>query len=339
MPLYIVVGAQFGGEGKGLITASLALHTNAKHLIKTGGPNSSHTYEFDGTSYRVRMLPSGSNLLPATIYFPSGCLLQVNSLLREVNEYGVVNKIIISPNAGIIEDGDIQAQKQDDRYSITGSTRTGTGTAIARRSLKRMTLACDIHELRSHIGDVEDALVTALGRKEVAIAEGSQAYGLSNYHGLYPFVTSRDTTCAAVLSQIGLGYKYTDRVILVVKAFPTRNSDNTAPFEKEISDGSLINILQEIGGGSYDEEMTLRRFGFFSWDWFFRACRANSPTDIAVTGLDKLASALCFESVRKHYGSVGIFINELEKAIEIPVSITSKGRGIEDVTFDRSWRK
>src|SRR5689334_2901756 len=84
MPLTIIVGGQYGGEGKGLITAYLVARGDADILVKTGGPNSAHSFGNGQSMFRVRMVPSGANLGSSAFVFPAGCLIHIETLLNEV---------------------------------------------------------------------------------------------------------------------------------------------------------------------------------------------------------------------------------------------------------------
>jgi adenylosuccinate synthase len=48
MPATIVVGGQYGSEGKGKVVALLANRSNSPWLVRCGGPNSGHTVTIDG---------------------------------------------------------------------------------------------------------------------------------------------------------------------------------------------------------------------------------------------------------------------------------------------------
>ncbi len=57
--LLIIVGSQYGGEGKGKITAYLAFRDNVDYVVRCGGPNSGHTVYRRGQVYKLRLLPAG----------------------------------------------------------------------------------------------------------------------------------------------------------------------------------------------------------------------------------------------------------------------------------------
>jgi len=56
MPLTVVVGGQYGGEGKGKIVSYLSLSDDVDYVIRCGGPNSGHTVAFKSEKRVLRLL-------------------------------------------------------------------------------------------------------------------------------------------------------------------------------------------------------------------------------------------------------------------------------------------
>lgn len=60
MSLWVVVGGQFGGEGKGKVSAFITRQEEIDVCIRCGGPNSGHTFVAeDGSTVLLRQLPTG----------------------------------------------------------------------------------------------------------------------------------------------------------------------------------------------------------------------------------------------------------------------------------------
>lgn len=336
MPLTIVTGGQYGGEGKGNVTAFLASTNPNCILVKSGGPNCAHTYGRDGQLTTLRMVPCGALLGASSIVYPAGCLIHVPTLLQELKVLAYDGKILIDPNAGIVTDQHIQQQRDDPFYQSTGSTLTGSGAASACRCLRRLPLARDDQRLAPYIAHTADYLAEQLHQGREVFIEGAQAFGLSNYHGDYPYCTSRDTTAAAILSQLGLGHGFIGSVIMVVKCFPTRNSQGRGQLRNEIDSTisqACEGVLNEYGGGSFGERGDLRQVALFDWKHLTSAVQANTPTGLAVTGLDKLEALLKLEFVKSHYGSTRDFILRLSEIAKVPVILESYGPFIEDVRY------
>lgn len=337
MPITVVVGGQYGGEGKGLIVASLTAREKIDILVKVGGPNSAHSYTYGGKNYYLRMLPSGVSLGPSLVIFPAGCLIYPKQLFAEMDKYEYMGEIAIDYNAGIIEETHILEQNKDDFYVNVGSTLTGTGYASSYRNLRRLKTAKDISELAPFLTNVQELLVNQYKQGKSILIEGVQGFGLSNYHGDYPYVSSRDNTVNALMSQVGLGRKWVDRIILTVKCFPTRNIGGEGELKGEFDQKFIDkykNVLLEYGGGSYNSGNQPRRVGLFSWDLLKRAIYANSPDYIAITGMDKLSSLLHEEDIFRYYGSCTSFIDRIEAFADTTVLIEGWGNEIEKVKFN-----
>ena len=58
MPATVIVGAQWGDEGKGKIVDLLAQHSDVVCRYN-GGPNAGHTIVVDGETFKLRQMPSG----------------------------------------------------------------------------------------------------------------------------------------------------------------------------------------------------------------------------------------------------------------------------------------
>lgn len=343
MSLTIVAGGQYGGEGKGLISTAISRWDNVDILVKTGGPNSAHSYHFQNTPYTFRMIPAASALGNQTIVFPAGVLIYPRQLREELEKIQFRGKILIDPKAGIIDQQHISKQKEDKFYKTSGSTFTGTGAASAARASRRLGLVQDgeIDQLFGNgfhfeMADTQKFLADCYHAQKRILVEGCQGYGLSNYHGEYPYVSSRDNTVNGLMSQVGLGARYVDATVLVVKCFPTRNQagDGSLPHEFDISFvEEHKSILGEYGGGSYSGGNRLRRVGMFDRRIINKAIRANSPDYMAITGLDKLKQLLVYPKIRTHYRAHSIeeFVKEVERVFKLPVSIESHGMAVKDV--------
>ena len=81
MPCLVVVGGFFGDEGKGKIVAYLANKENPIIAVRGGvGPNAGHTFCHEGTTYKVRMLPSAALNSRTQLLIGAGVLVDPNIL-------------------------------------------------------------------------------------------------------------------------------------------------------------------------------------------------------------------------------------------------------------------
>ncbi|MEM2915189.1 MAG: adenylosuccinate synthetase, partial [Candidatus Bathyarchaeia archaeon] len=111
------------------------------------------------------------------------------------------------------------------------TTGTGTGPCNADRVLRKAKLAKDVPELKGFLADVPLEVNEAIDKGENVLIEGTQGTFLSLWHGTYPYCTSKDVTASAACSDVGLGPKKVDDVIVVFKAFTTRVGAGPLPGE------------------------------------------------------------------------------------------------------------
>jgi adenylosuccinate synthase len=289
----IVVGAQFGGEGKGKVAAYLASKHRPDCTCRCGGPNSSHTVVWNGRTFRLRMMPAAAVVNPhVDVCFGAGTLLHLPTLFEEIKEIGFdTQHLFIDPQAGIVTEDIISAQRNDDRYKVIGSTLTGTGYASAIRCMRGLDLASGFPETSSYLADVSAKLTRIVNQGGSILIEGHQGFGLSNYHGDYPYTSSRDSTAASMLAEVGLGPIQRDmEVALVAKLFPTRNHAGYLDAEMALKDADALGIF-EFGGGSWNIKDRRRRVGLLDFDIIRRAAIANSASYIVLTGYDYFQKA------------------------------------------------
>jgi adenylosuccinate synthase len=84
VPATVIVGAQWGDEGKGKIVDLLALNSDLVCRYQ-GGPNAGHTIVVDGETYKIRQIPSGV-LRGKTCVIGAGCVVDPEVFLAEVDE-------------------------------------------------------------------------------------------------------------------------------------------------------------------------------------------------------------------------------------------------------------
>ncbi|HIP35048.1 MAG TPA: adenylosuccinate synthetase, partial [Methanothermococcus okinawensis] len=107
MTCTIVVGGQWGDEGKGKIISYLCSKDNPSIVARGGvGPNAGHTVEVNGKKYGIRMVPTGFPNRASILAIGAGVLVDPEVLLKEIemlNEFRVGERLIVDYNCGIIE--------------------------------------------------------------------------------------------------------------------------------------------------------------------------------------------------------------------------------------------
>ena len=148
----VVVGSQWGDEGKGKIVDWLS--SQADIVVRfQGGHNAGHTLVIDGTTYKLRLLPSGIVRKDKISVIGNGVVIDPWALLDEIDEIRLKGikvdekNLIISESANLI----LPFHKEMDEIredaagkAKIGTTRRGIGPAyedkIGRRSIRVMDL-------------------------------------------------------------------------------------------------------------------------------------------------------------------------------------------------------
>jgi adenylosuccinate synthase len=294
MPSTIVVGGQFGSEGKGKIVALCAGLRREPLVVRCGGPNSGHTVCFGNERVVLRQVPAAAGNANALLLLSAGCAVDEDVLAWEINRLSLPrDRLVVDPRAVLITQADREAEC-DIARSIA-STGSGTGAALRRR-MSRTSNDCTAgrsERLRDlvRVERVAPLLLAHLAKGGDVIVEGTQGFGLSLFHGPdYPHVTSRDTTAAAFASEVGLSPRQVDEIIMVVRTWPIRVGGPSGYLAREVT----WEEVQRVSGAPevYPEFTSvtnrLRRVGRFDFSAVKRACDYNTPTQLALMGLDRL---------------------------------------------------
>ncbi|HXW32316.1 MAG TPA: adenylosuccinate synthase [Acidimicrobiales bacterium] len=142
MPATVVVGTQWGDEGKGKLTDLIA---KDMHLVVRyqGGHNAGHTVVVDGTSFALQLVPSGV-LYPHIIpVIGNGVVVDPGVLLAELDTLasnGVdVSRLVVSGNAHLIMPYHQELDRVTERFlgkNSLGTTRRGIGPAYADKAAR-----------------------------------------------------------------------------------------------------------------------------------------------------------------------------------------------------------
>ena len=161
----VVVGSQWGDEGKGKIVDWLSEQADVVIRFQ-GGHNAGHTLVIDGMTYKLRLLPSGIVRKNKISIIGNGVVVDPWALLEEIDEIkskGVivdVNNFIISESANLIlpfhREMDEIREDAAGKGKI-GTTRRGIGPAyedkVGRRSIRVMDLISETN-LNSRLDNV-----------------------------------------------------------------------------------------------------------------------------------------------------------------------------------------
>jgi adenylosuccinate synthase len=177
----VVVGSQWGDEGKGKIVDWLSEQADVVVRFQ-GGHNAGHTLVIDGVTYKLSLLPSGVVRPNKLSVIGNGVVLDPRALIAEIDrlkEQGVVvtrDNLRVAENATLIlplhQELDVAREKASGTGAI-GTTGRGIGPAyedkVGRRAIRLMDLA-DLQMLNGKIERVlahHNALRRGLGMDEI----------------------------------------------------------------------------------------------------------------------------------------------------------------------------
>jgi len=300
MSLWVVVGGQYGSEGKGKVSAFITKQETIDICVRCGGPNSGHSLVGQyGKTVVLRQLPTGFVNPRTRLLIPAGALIDPLVLQQEIDFLKLPpGRIGIDRKCFIIEEKDREREEALGLHDRLSSTLCGVGAAQSRRVLRGedARLVRDVTRehpwMSQYLTDVSEEVNTALGNAKKVLIEGTQGFGLSLYHSdHYPKTTSRDTTAAGFLSEVGVSPLLVTEIVVVFRTFPIRVAGNQAgPLAQEIN---WEQIQRESGYPYPIEERTsvtnrVRRVSRFDWHLARRAFAVNRPTRLAVMGFDYL---------------------------------------------------
>ncbi|CZT33043.1 adenylosuccinate synthase [Rhizobium sp. 9140] len=180
----VVVGSQWGDEGKGKIVDWLSERADVVVRFQ-GGHNAGHTLVIDGTSYKLSLLPSGVVRPGKLAVIGNGVVIDPHALIAEIEKLdgqGVTitpENLRIADNATLIlslhrELDGIREDAASNSGTKIGTTRRGIGPAyedkVGRRAIRVMDLA-DLSTLPAKVDRLlthHNALRRGLGEAEVS---------------------------------------------------------------------------------------------------------------------------------------------------------------------------
>jgi adenylosuccinate synthase len=141
VPATVIVGAQWGDEGKGKIVDLLAQRSDVVCRYQ-GGPNAGHTIIAGGETYKIRQIPSGV-ISGKTSVIGAGCVVDPAVLIEELDELEArghsTAAVLVSGNAHLIMPWHLAIDRATERRLgrlQIGTTRRGIGPAYADKAAR-----------------------------------------------------------------------------------------------------------------------------------------------------------------------------------------------------------
>jgi len=280
----VIIGAQWGDEGKGLISAYISLRDKSKLVCGAGiGPNAEHGIFLNeqGPYIKVNQLPLGWIFNPESqIRIGSGVSVNPDLFLEEVERFNLFDRVKIDYRCNIITRQNIENEKNNKGLQALGSTFSGSGFSRAEYVLRRGPRATDIPKLKPFLMDTA-VEINQTAIDDVITVESTQGTMLSLAISPEPKnTTSGNVTTPAAIDRVLLGPKKISQTIMVVKTMPTREGAGTLG-SRELSDKEMIDKdlveRSSIGGA------IRRKAEEIDWEMLSYACMVNDPDQIALT--------------------------------------------------------
>ncbi|VEU83016.1 adenylosuccinate synthase [Acholeplasma hippikon] len=322
----VVVGSQWGDEGKGKITDYLA--QNADVVVRyQGGNNAGHTVVINNEKYALHLLPSGILNKNIKNIMANGMVINPKAFYEELSKIKNEYQLFVSDRAHIVLPAHIEMDKLNEKTDGIGTTNRGIGPAYTDKAARTgMRVSSFINKEKREqkirqIVEQKNKILISKGKEALDIDaiiseyekyaeymkpfvadtsyllnelihdhkvlfEGAQGVMLCLDHGTYPYVTSSSPTAASVPLNTGIAPWYVKGAIGVTKAYTTRVG--SGPFPSEMFD-ELAQYIRETGREYGTSTGRPRRIGWLDTVVINYSKRVSGLSYLAVTLLDVLS--------------------------------------------------
>ena len=320
----VVIGTQWGDEGKGKVVDLLA--EQADIIVRfQGGHNAGHTLVIEDKVFKLSLLPSGIIREDKTTVIGNGVVLDPWILLKEIKQVrsqGIsitADRLLVADNTPLIMPyhSNLDQAREKATSNKIGTTGRGIGPAyedkVGRRSIKagdlkdvdllwkRLKVASEYHgfevqqvfdeiitirdEFLQYVNPVAEWLNEQTDAGKNIMFEGAQGSMLDVDFGTYPYVTSSNTLAGMASIGSGVPHNKIPHVIGITKAYTTRVGEG--PMHTELHD-DIGWHLAEVGKEKGTVTGRDRRCGWFDAVQVRKTCMLNGVTGIAFMKMDVL---------------------------------------------------
>ena len=308
----VVIGAQWGDEGKGKMVDYLA--REAQIIVRfSGGANAGHTIVIGDEQYALHLIPSGILYPDKMVVLGAGMVIDPEALFNELTmlqNRGIdtTGRVLISDRAHIVLPRYIKIDKERDaaRKKPIGTTGRGIGITYSMKSDRdgiRFADLCwkekmgeldqaDLDFLAPHLEKLKP-MITDISvflehhKNSQILFEGAQGTLLDLDMGTYPYVSSGMSCAAGAAIGGGIGPRALDKVLGVFKAYSTRVGNGPFPSEFDPSvEDELCHFVRETGREYGVTTGRPRRCGYLDLVALRYACITNSIDSLVMTHLD-----------------------------------------------------
>lgn len=358
----VIIGSQWGDEGKGKIVDFLAPH--ASLIVRfSGGANAGHTIVVGEKTYKLHLIPSGIVYPDKLVVLGIGMVIDFEALFKEMQiltEQGIKydGRIFISDRAHIVlpryKKQDIEEDKK--RKKPIGTTGRGIGITYSHKALRDGIRIGDLYDnyvfneldkadrdyLHPYREKIKNMVVSVADfiqqySKQNILFEGAQGTLLDPDIGTYPFVSSGMSSASGAALGGGIGPRRIDKIIAVIKAYSSRVGNGPFPSQfSEQRDGQLEHTVRELGREYGVTTGRPRRCGYLDLVALRYACLTNSVDSLALTHLDvydkmdDVKACTAYNIDGKRVKNFPASVSLLERAKPVTESFTGWKKSIKD---------
>ncbi|MDQ4490048.1 adenylosuccinate synthase [Sinomonas sp. ASV486] len=184
MPAIVIVGAQWGDEGKGKATDLLGHRVD--YVVKpNGGNNAGHTVVVGGQKYELKLLPAGILSPNAIPIIGNGCVVNLEALFEEIDGLeargGDASRLRVSANAHLVAPYHQTLDKVTERFlgkRAIGTTGRGIGPAYMDKVARLGIRVQDVFDesilrqkVEGSLHQKNELLVKVYNRRAVSVDE------------------------------------------------------------------------------------------------------------------------------------------------------------------------
>jgi len=354
----VVIGAQWGDEGKGKMVDYLA--DDAKVVVRyAGGANAGHTIVIGDQQYALHLVPSGILYPDKTVYLGMGMVIDPEALFNELQmlkDRGInwEGRVFISDRAHLVlpRYRELDKKRDAERKRPIGTTGRGIGTTYSMKSERDGIRLADL-DWKEKIEDLEDADKKFLNkyserlismrvnltaemykhRNDNILLEGAQGALLDLDTGTYPYVSSGMSCSAGAAIGAGIGPRSLDKILGVFKAYSTRVGNGPMPTEFcEETQSELYHYVRETGREYGVTTGRPRRCGYLDLVALRYACQTNSIDELVLTHLD------IYDTLDEIEACVAYEIDG-QKAVDFPTSIEALNKAKPVLQKFSGWKQ
>jgi adenylosuccinate synthase len=318
----MVIDLQYGSTGKGLLVGYLAETTCPDTIVTAWAPNAGHTYiDRAGRKFIHTHLANGIvSPFCKRVFLGPGSLIDPMQLLDEIAQCeDIIDargiRIMIHPHAAIVT----QRHRDLEAGPMTkiGSTKKGVGAAMIQRIERNpddMNIASREPLLNKYVVS-QSEYQDMLGSANHILVEGAQGFGLSMYHGFYPYTTSRDVTVWQILADCGIPRAMAKdlEVFGTCRTYPIRVANRYDADGKQVGySGPVYDDQSEVTFESIGQEQELTTV-------------TKLPRRIFTFSLKQIAEAIEFNGVDRVFLNFANYVNSENELIRIIDAIECAG--------------